>query len=81
MATARSKVTAQGRTSVPLNTRKKLGIRPGSILEWAEEEDRIVVRRAGNFNSEDIHDALFGSGKPKPRTLAELKMNSEAPGY
>ena len=31
------------------------------------------MRRAGTFTSEDIHDALFGAGKPKPRTLAELK--------
>jgi antitoxin PrlF len=73
MATAHSKVTAQGQISVPAYIRKKLGIGPGSILEWEEDGDRIVVRRAGTFTSEDIHDALFGAGKPKPRSLAELK--------
>jgi bifunctional DNA-binding transcriptional regulator/antitoxin component of YhaV-PrlF toxin-antitoxin module len=73
MATARSKVTAQGRTSVSMKIRKKLGIGPGSILEWQEDGDRIVVRRAGTFTSEEIHNALFGAGKPKPRRLAELK--------
>jgi AbrB family looped-hinge helix DNA binding protein len=70
---ARSKVTAHGRISVPPSVRTKLGIGPGSILEWAEDGDRIVVRRAGTFTSEDIHQALFGPGKLKSQTLPELK--------
>ena len=73
MATAHSKVTAQGQISVPSIIRKKLGIGPGSVLEWEEEGDRIVVRRAGHFSSEDIHRVLFRLGKPKPRSAAELK--------
>jgi AbrB family looped-hinge helix DNA binding protein len=73
MALARSKVTAQGQISVPVDVRRKLGIGPGSILEWDEEGDRIVVRRAGQFTSEDIHRALFPEGPPTPRTLEELK--------
>jgi len=73
MALAHSKVTAQGQISVPAEVRRKLGIGPGSVLEWAEEEDKIVVRRAGRYTSEDIHRALFPDGPPKPRTLEELK--------
>ncbi|MEO8130310.1 MAG: AbrB/MazE/SpoVT family DNA-binding domain-containing protein [Bryobacteraceae bacterium] len=46
---------------------------PGSILEWNEEGDKIVVRRAGRFTFEEIHDAVFGSRKAKPRNLDELK--------
>jgi antitoxin PrlF len=73
MATARSKVTAQGQISVPSSIRKKLGIGPGSVLEWEDDGDRIVVRRAGRFNSEDIHKAIFGERKPQSRSTAELK--------
>jgi AbrB family looped-hinge helix DNA binding protein len=73
MAIAHSKVTAQGQISVPLNVRRKLGIGPGSILEWEESGDEIVVRRAGRFTSEDIHQALFGTQTPKTRTVSELK--------
>ena len=73
MALAQSKVTAQGQISIPSNVRSKLGVGPGSILEWAEEGDQLVVRRAGRYTSDDIHNALF-KGKPTvPRTLAELK--------
>jgi AbrB family looped-hinge helix DNA binding protein len=73
MAIAHSKITAQGQISVPVDVRRKLGVGPGSILEWEDEGSRIVVRRAGRFTSEDIHQALFGARPPKPRSLDELK--------
>jgi AbrB family looped-hinge helix DNA binding protein len=72
MALAYSKLTAQGRISVPAEVRRKLGIGPGSILEWDEQGEGIVVRRAGRYISEDIHQALFPKAPP-PRTLEELK--------
>jgi len=73
MALARSKVTAQGQISVPVEVRRKLGIGPGSVLEWEEEGNKMVVRRAGRFSSEDIHRALFGRRTPATRRIAELK--------
>jgi AbrB family looped-hinge helix DNA binding protein len=74
MTIARSKVTSQGQISVPANVRRKLGIHPGSVLEWGEEGDKIVVRRTGKYTSEDIHKALFPDGPPKRRSLEELKQ-------
>jgi len=72
MALAQSKVTAQGQISVPAEIRRKLGIGPGSVLEWEEEGDRVFVQRASRYSWEDIHHALFKT-PPKPRTLDELK--------
>ncbi len=73
MPLARSKVTAQGQISVPIDVRRKLGVGPGSVLEWNEEGDKIVVRRSARFSSEDIHRALFPKQAPKSRSLDELK--------
>ena len=73
MAIAQSKITAQGQISVPVDVRRKLGIGPGSVLEWAEEGGKIVVRRAGRCSSEDIHRALFGKQIPQPHSLNDLK--------
>ena len=73
MAIARSKVTAQGQISVPADVRRKLGVGPGSVLEWDEEGARIVIRRAGSFNSEDIHRTLFGDEPPEARSVDELR--------
>ena len=73
MAIAHSTVTAQRRTSVPVDICRKLGIGPGSILEWEAEGDKIVVRRTGRFTSEDIHRALFGTRTPETRSVEELR--------
>ena len=73
MAIAHSKVTAQGQISVPMDVRRKLGIGPGSVLEWEEDGNKMVVRRAGRFSSEDIHRALFGARTPVTRSIDELK--------
>ncbi len=64
MALAQSKVTAQGQISVPVEVRRKLGIGPGSVLEWEEEGDVVVVRKARRYTSEDIHRAIFPQGTP-----------------
>ena len=66
MPIAKSKLTAQGQISVPAEVRKKLGVGPGSVLEWHQEDDQVVVRRAGRYNSEDIHRALFAGRVPGP---------------
>ena len=73
MPLAQSKVTAQGQTSVPLEVRRKLGIGPGSVLEWDEEGEMVIVRRAGRYTSEDVHRKLFPQGVATRRTLDELK--------
>ena len=73
MPIAHSKVTSQGQISVPAEVRRKLGVGPGSVLEWDEEGQWIVVRRAGRYTSEDVHRAVFAKKKPKPRTLDEMK--------
>jgi AbrB family looped-hinge helix DNA binding protein len=72
MPLAHSKITTQGQVSVPARVRQRLGVGPGSVLEWEEDGDRVVVRKAGRYSSEDIHRALF-SKTPRPRSLAELK--------
>jgi AbrB family looped-hinge helix DNA binding protein len=73
MVIAKSRVTAQGQISVPAEVRKRLGIGPGSVLQWEEDDDRIVMRRAGRFSSLDIHRAVFGDAPPKKRSLEELR--------
>lgn len=72
MALAQSKITAQGQISVPAAVRRKLGVGPGSVIEWAADGEQIVVRRAGRYSSTDVHQSLFATS-PSPRSLNELK--------
>lgn len=72
MSTIRSRITAQGQISVPAAIRRKLGLGPGSVIEWEDHGDDVVVRRVGRYTSEDIHKALFKE-PPKPISLDEMK--------
>ena len=74
MALAHSKLTAQGQISVPAEVRRKLGLGPGAVLEWDEEDGRIVVRRAGQFTSEDIHRAVFSRETAEPASVEDMKQ-------
>jgi AbrB family looped-hinge helix DNA binding protein len=73
MAITRSRLTAQGQISVPAEVRKKLGVGPGSVLEWDEMNGEVVVRRAGRYSSADIHSAVFRNGAPKTKKAEDLK--------
>jgi AbrB family looped-hinge helix DNA binding protein len=73
MALATSKLTAQGQISVPAEVRKKLGVGPGSILEWDESNDEIIVRRAGRHTSAEVHEALFAKGRPRQKAAMSVK--------
>jgi antitoxin PrlF len=62
MKLAQSRVTAQGQVSVPAEVRRKLGLAPGAVLEWNQEGESVVVRRAHRTTSEEIHAVLFPEG-------------------
>ena len=72
MAKIHSRMTVQGQISVPAEVRRKLGLAPGSVLEWHEEGGQYVVRRASRYSSKDIHDAVF-QRQPDAKALPELK--------
>lgn len=73
MAIAQSRLTTQGQISVPAEVRKKLGLGPGSVIEWDEEAGNIVVRRASSSTWDDVHKAVFPSGPVSPaKSLEEM---------
>ncbi len=71
MAITQSKITRQGQVTIPAEIRRRLGLAPGSVIEWRESGGEIVVARASKYVSEEIHRALF-STLPAPRSLEEL---------
>lgn len=71
--TIQSKITAQGQISVPAEIRKKLGLSPGSTIEWEERDGEVVVRKAGRHTLDEAHKTLFPDGPPPRKSLEELK--------
>ena len=64
MGNKHSRMTAQGQISVPAEIRRRLGLAPGSVLEWQAQGDAFLVRKAGRHTSEEVHAALFGKSGP-----------------
>ena len=56
-----SGIASQGRISIPARIRQKLGLAPGSAIEWCERGDEVIVRWATKHASRDVHDALFAA--------------------
>ena len=63
MAVSHSRMTSQGQVSVPADVRRALGLAPGSVLEWEQRGNELVVRKAGRHTCADLHAALF-DGRP-----------------
>jgi len=72
MKIATSRITQQGQISVPAEVRRRLGLVPGTLIEWDAEGETIVVRRAGTYSSADIHKAVFGNQPPKRVSVEEM---------
>lgn len=72
MSSMESRITSQGQTSVPARIRRKLGLTPGSVVEWRERGGEVVVRRASKHSSQEIHDAVFAA-PPNPVSVAGME--------
>ena len=73
MKLAQSRLTSQGQVSVPAEVRRRLGLAPGSVLEWDADGDVVTVRRGHRYSSADLHTTLFPEGAPETHSLQELK--------
>ena len=51
-------VSEKGQVTIPKTVRTKLGIRPGTVIEFEADRGRLVGRKA---DTRDAIDDLFGS--------------------
>ena len=63
---ARSKVTTQDQTSVPMEVRKRFGIKAGCELGWYEENGRLFVDLARTHTLSDVRAALKARRTTEP---------------
>jgi AbrB family looped-hinge helix DNA binding protein len=70
----RSRITAQGQISIPAQIRRKLGIGPGSVIEWEQSsrEDVVMVKKAAEYTLEDLHNNVFPDGAPEAISVHEM---------
>jgi antitoxin PrlF len=70
-------VSRKGQVTIPKRLRDPLGIRPGDLLDFQEEQGRLV---AGKSVQQDPFDAVYGIvelGRPTGDLIADLRGDAE----
>jgi AbrB family looped-hinge helix DNA binding protein len=60
----KSVVSEKGQVTIPKAVRTKLGLRPGTVLEFEADRGRLIARKAGG---RDVIDEVYGSLKMDER--------------
>ncbi|MBA2273248.1 MAG: AbrB/MazE/SpoVT family DNA-binding domain-containing protein [Actinobacteria bacterium] len=69
----KSRVSEKGQITIPKRLRDRLGIRPGTDLDWQEQQGRLVATKV---SARDPVDAVYGVlklNRPTDELLAELR--------
>jgi AbrB family looped-hinge helix DNA binding protein len=64
-------VTKRGQVTIPKQLRERLGIRPGTVLEFREEADRLIAEKA---EAAGALDRWYGTLGQKRRTDDILRV-------
>lgn len=60
----KSTVSEKGQVTIPKAVRAKLGLRPGTVIEFEADRGRLIGRKTGG---RDVIDELYGSLKMDER--------------
>ncbi len=71
-------VSEKGQVTIPKSLRERLGIRPGQILDFREEQGRLVATKV---TAQDPVDSLYGilkPGRPTDAAITALRGKADA---
>lgn len=71
-------VSEKGQVTIPKPLRERLGIRPGQILDFSEEQGRLV---AAKVTPQDPVESLYGIlklGRPTDDVITSLRGKADA---
>jgi len=71
----RAKVAERGQVTIPKPLRDRLGIGPGTILEFREEEGRLVVVKVATLDPVDQAYGRLGQGRRTEEIMRQLRGN------
>jgi antitoxin PrlF len=79
---AKSRITSKGQVTVPVEIRRKLGLRPGDHVEFEQRGEHTVIRRAGDIGNpfdryKGVLKGLGGNARAIRRWTAALRDDRE----
>jgi len=66
-------VSEKGQVTIPKPLRKRLGIRPGVVLEFEAEDGRLVARKASERNPVDEVWGTLDLGEPVDEFIERIR--------
>jgi antitoxin PrlF len=69
----KAKVAERGQVTIPKALRLRLGIRPGTVLEFSEEKGRLVVTKKETADPVDEIYGTLGRGRNTKEIMAALR--------
>ena len=71
----KAKVAERGQVTIPKVLRDRLGIKPGTVLEFKEYHGKIVAVKAVTMDTVDQLYGTLGSGRRTDDIMQELQGN------
>ena len=69
----KAKVAERGQVTIPKTLRERLGIRPGTVLDFREEAGHLVAEKAATDDPVDRIFGQFGTGRCTDELIDELR--------
>lgn len=71
----KAKVAERGQVTIPKVLREQLGLEPGTVLEFKEEQGKLVAVKAASLDIVDQFYGKLGSGRRTDDVIQELRGN------
>jgi AbrB family looped-hinge helix DNA binding protein len=65
----RNSVSSDGRITIPAELRKKLKLKPGTVMSWKEENGRLIL-----ISTKRLLDKIQGCLRPRPGEPSAFDM-------
>jgi len=69
----KAKVTERGQVTIPKVLRKRLGIVPGTVLDFFEEQGRLIARKTETVDAVDQVFGRLGRGRNTDDIVQEIR--------
>ena len=69
----KSRVGERGQVTIPKRLRARLGIRPGSVLEFQESKGKLIAIKSGAYDPVGAVTGCLGSGMDTDKLIDELR--------
>lgn len=69
----KAKVAERGQVTIPKALRERLGIVPGTVLDFIEEQGRLIAKKSESLDAVDQVFGTLGRGRNTDDVLQEIR--------